>query len=105
MRQFISLLLLLVYGCGAYEGAQARPPAPEIRASITAIASEIHLFVFSAGQENGVVEGAEFQITRGEKVVGTGVVAKVDDKWSAARIWEVKGGLMAGDAVRINPPR
>ena len=56
-------------------------------------------------READPVQQSAGMLTRGEKVVGTGVVAKVDDKWSAARICEVKGGLMAGDAVRINTPR
>jgi len=101
MHRLVPLVLLLVSGCGAHAGAQSRPPASEIRANITAVASEIHLIVFSAGKENGVEEGAEFQITRGGDVVGRGIVAKVDPRWSAGRILEGT----AGDAVRIHASR
>lgn len=105
MHWLVPLGLLLVSGCRTYEGPQVQPPVHEIRANITAVASEIRLIVFSAGQKDGVEEGAEFQITRGEEVAGTGVVGKVNPKWSAGRILEINGGLRTGDAVRINTQR
>jgi hypothetical protein len=88
-----------------YASPQVPPPATEIRANITAVASEIHLIVFSAGQDNGVEEGAKFQITRGGEVTGTGVVGKVTPKWSAGRILESNWSFRAGDEVRIDASR
>jgi hypothetical protein len=53
---------------------------------VTAVATEIGLVVFSAGKDDGVVEGAKYWVHRDSTFVAQIVIDRVDRKWSAGKI-------------------
>lgn len=80
-------------------------PRGKIETSVTATADEIGLVVISVGKDDGVQEGDEFTVTRGEVSVAKIVVDRCDRKWSAGKVTQKSADLRVGDRATLDQAR
>ncbi|MBI2930345.1 MAG: hypothetical protein HYY16_01725, partial [Planctomycetes bacterium] len=69
-------------------------PVRPLQGQVTAVSSEIGLVVISIGRDDGVIEGGELSVFRGDQFVAKITIDRIDSRWSAGRI-TLKG--QAGD--------
>jgi len=79
-------------------------PSPVVRAEpsqarVTAVAKEIGLVVISLGKDDGVVEGATFNIHRDGAFIANIVIDRTDRKWSAGKVVLMKQNPQVSDLV------
>ncbi len=81
------------------EAAKGKPRGPRkaIQAKVTAVAPEIHLAVLSVGDQDGVQVGDEFLILRGEERIARIVIDRLDRKWCAGKLSDVKSEPRVAD--------
>ncbi len=61
-------------------------PRKLLEGKVTAVSTEIGLVVISIGRDDGVLEGNEFTIYRGQQFIAKVTIDRVDRKWSAGRV-------------------
>jgi hypothetical protein len=107
MHRFVAIVLM---GAAAPLAAaqESEPPRRNLkelmsqrvkRGTVTAVANEIGLLVISIGEDDGVAEGAEFEIIRKDESVASIVVNRRDHKWSAGKVVQKKTEPRVGDVV------
>jgi chaperonin cofactor prefoldin len=79
-------------------------PAPPISAKVVGVKDSVSLVVLSVGSENGVKQGFEFTVYRGNLFVARVIVEKVLPKLCGCRIMYKKGDIKSGDeaATHLN---
>jgi len=71
----------------------------KLRGTVTAVAGEISLLVVSIGKDEGVTEGEELKIFRGDRLIAKAIVDRTDRKWSAAKTFWKEVDPRVGDDV------
>ncbi|HLY75601.1 MAG TPA: VIT domain-containing protein [Planctomycetota bacterium] len=72
-------------------------PRKALEGKVTATATEIGLVVISLGKDDGVLEGDEFEVSRGSEFVAKVVVDRADRKWAAGKVVLKKSDPEVGD--------
>jgi len=74
-----------------------RGPRKVIQGKVTQVAPEIHLAVLSVGDQDGVQVGDEFLILRGEERIARIVIDRLDRRWCAGKVSDVKSEPRVAD--------
>jgi myosin heavy subunit len=81
-------------------GVQVSGAAPlkHLEGKVTAVSKDIGLVIISVGKDDGVLEGNEFTVYRGNEFITKIVINRVDRKWAAGRVVLPP----RGDGVRVS---
>ena len=81
--------------------SERRVPVAECVGKVTAVAGEIGMAVLNVGDEQGLIVGDEFEITRnGQKIVRI-KLERVDRKWCAGKVIGTEGTPAVGDTATL----